>query len=304
MAEAPSGRQFEISHGRQRAVITEVGATLREYRVGERVVIDGFRSDEMASGGRGQLLLPWPNRIRDGRYSFGGAEHQVALDEPAKGNAIHGLVRWSVWSPVEYGHDRVAMHHVLYPQPGYPFLLSLTAEYRLSEAGLTVSTSAVNAGAGPCPFGAGAHPYFFAGIEPVDGATLRVRAESRLETDERSIPTGRASVEGTEYDFRQGRQIGSLKLDDCLADVQPDDDGRRRAVLAAPDGSSLTVWMDPVFSYLMVFSGDTLGPPYARRSLAIEPMTCAPNAFQSGEGLLVLQPGERFSAEWGVTPSF
>jgi aldose 1-epimerase len=303
VAEAPSGRQFEIHHGPQRAVVTEVGATLRQYSVGEREVLDGFESDEMCSAGRGQLLLPWPNRIRDGRYSFGGSEKQLPLTEPERGNAIHGLVRWSVWSPVEYGIDRVAMHNVLYPQPGYPFLLSLTVQYALSETGLTVSTSAINVGHDACPFGAGAHPYITVGTDFVDTATLRLPARTRLESDDRAIPTGRVDVAGTDYDFAEPRPIGALQLDSAFTDVVPDEDGRIRAILAAPDGFSAAVWMDAAFSYVMVFTGDALGPPRARRSLALEPMTCAPNAFQSGEGLRVLQPGERFEADWGITPN-
>jgi aldose 1-epimerase len=304
VAESPSGRQFEITRGDQRAVVTEVGATLRSYGAGGRELLDGFDSDEMCSGGRGQVLLPWPNRIRDGRHSFGGGEHQLPLSEPERGNAIHGLVRWSVWAPVEYAADRIAMHHVLYPQPGYPFLLSLTVQYALSAGGLTVTMSAVNVGQVPCPFGAGSHPYLTVGTKLVDSATLLLPARARLEADERAIPIGRVEVAGTEYDFREPREIGSLQLDHCFTDLAGGSDGRIRAILSAPDGSSAMLWMDAAYSYLMVFTGDTLGPPKARRSVALEPMTCVPNAFQSGDGLLTLQPGERFSADWGITPSF
>jgi aldose 1-epimerase len=303
VAEAPSGRQFEITRGDQSAVVTEVGATLRSYGAAGRELLDGFDADEMCSAGRGQVLLPWPNRIRDGRYSFQSGDQQLPLSEPERGNAIHGLVRWSVWAPVEYAADRVAMHHVLYPQPGYPFLLSLTVQYALSAAGLTVTMSAVNVGQVPCPFGAGAHPYLTVGTELVDSATLLLPAGALLESDERAIPTGCVDVTGTEFDFRQPRSVGSLRLDHAFTDLARDADGHIRAVLSAADGSSLTLWMDSAYSYLMVFTGDALGPPRARRSVALEPMTCAPNAFQSGEGLLTLQPGERFSAEWGITPA-
>jgi aldose 1-epimerase len=182
-------------------------------------------------------------------------------------------------------------------------MLSLTVQYSLSAAGLAVSISAVNVGQDACPFGAGAHPYITVGSDLVDSATLRLRARTRLESDERAIPTTRADVAGTEYDFAQPRPIGQLKLDSALTDVTPDEDGRLHAVLAGPDGFSAAVWMDPVYSYVMVFTGDALGPPRARRSLALEPMTCAPNAFQSGDGLRILEPGERFTADWGITPA-
>src|ERR1700694_132484 len=73
----PSGEQYEIVFGEQRAVITEVGATLREYWSGGRAVLDGFAVSEMCSGGRGQVLMPWPNRIEDGVYEFGGHRQQL-----------------------------------------------------------------------------------------------------------------------------------------------------------------------------------------------------------------------------------
>jgi aldose 1-epimerase len=302
MPDPPSGRQFEIARGPQQAVVTEVGATLRRYQAGDLEALDGFEIDEMCSAGRGQPLLPWPNRIRDGRYSFAGVDHQLPINEVERGNAIHGLVRWNAWQPRENTGDRLLMQHRLHPQQGYPFDLDLTIEYALSEEGLTVTMTAVNLGAGPCPFGAGAHPYLRVGGEVIDSATLRLPAESRLEADERAIPVSRSSVEGSQFDFLAPREIGSTALDTGYADLRRGPDGRARAVLSAAGGPSLTLWVDESYPYLMVFTGDPLEPARRRRGLAIEPMTCPPNAFQTGEALLVLQRGERFTGSWGITP--
>ena len=142
MAATPSGEQFELTRGDQHAVVTEVGAGLREYSLGDHEVLDGYPADELASSGRGQLLLPWPNRIRDGVYRLDGREHRLPLNEAERGNAIHGLVRWSTWTVADRAADRIVLEHVLHPQPGYPFTLELRVEYSLGPDGLSVRTTA------------------------------------------------------------------------------------------------------------------------------------------------------------------
>jgi aldose 1-epimerase len=299
---SPSGQQFVLTFGDQRAVVTEVGAGLRTYTVDDRDVIDGYGEDEMCTIGRGQLLLPWPNRIEDGRYEFAGKMYQTPLTEPARHNALHGLTRWVNWTPAEHGADRVLMSLVLHPQEGYPFSLQLHAEYRLSAAGLTVRTAATNVGRQAAPYGAGFHPYLAVGTL-IDEARLKLPALMRLETSDRLIPTGRLlPTKGTAHDFLESRPIGSLSLDTAFAALVPDGDGLIRVHFQAPTGDpSLTLWMEPIYRFLMVYTPDAI--PDAgrrRRSLAIEPMTCAPNAFRSGDGLIVLQPGQSTSATWGI----
>jgi aldose 1-epimerase len=299
----PSGAQFELRHGAQRAVVAAVGATLRAYEVAGQAVVDGFPETAMASGGRGQVLLPWPNRIAAGRYVFEGETYQLPLSEVDKGNAIHGLCRWLAWTPREHTAARLVLETVLYPQPGYPFLLGLEVAYALADAGLAVTTAAHNLGARPLPFGAGQHPYFRVGTMRVDTALLQVPAASTLTTDARAVPTGRAAVAGTPFDFRAARPIGALALDTCFADLATDADGQTRVQLAHPDGTPrLTLTLGPAYRYVQVFTGDTLADPASRRrGVAIEPMTCPANAFNSGEGLAVLAPGATFTATWAVS---
>jgi aldose 1-epimerase len=291
---APSGEQIEISFEDQKAVVTEVGAGLRTYSAGGRDLLDGYSPDQLAESGRGQLLIPWPNRIRDGIYELDGRRHQLALNEPERRNAIHGLTRWSSWRIVERSAERVVLEHVLRPQPGYPFSLALGVEYSLSPNGLAVRTEATNVGAEACPYGAGAHPYLAVGAGGVDEAVLRVPARAVLEADERGIPVGSGPVEGSELDFRKPRPIGRARLDHCFADLDRDEDGWARVEL---DGT--TLWADESYPYLMIFTGDGL-PDADRRSVAVEPMTCAPNAFSSGDGLILLEPGDSHAAAWGI----
>ncbi len=301
----PTGEQLELTHGEQRAVVVEVGGGLRRYAAGDWEVLDGYAAGERISGGRGQVLIPWPNRLRDGRYAWDGATQQLALTEPAAGNAIHGLVRWATWRASERDASRVTMTHRLHPQPGWPFTLDLELAYALGDDGLTVRTRATNAGADACPFGAGAHPYLSVGTAHVDEAVLQMPAAERLLADERGIPTGELEpVDDTPYDFRAPRPLGGLTLDDCFAGLAREPDGRALVHLTAPDrGRRATLWMDDAYGWLMLFSGDTLAGPARRRSLAVEPMTCAPNAFDSGDGLRTLTPGETFTAAWGIVPT-
>jgi aldose 1-epimerase len=299
----PSGEQFEIVFDAQRAVVVQVGGGLRTYAAGGRDVLDGYGEDQMCSSGRGQVLIPWPNRIAGGNYEFGGRQHQLPIDEPARNDAIHGLVRWSEWRPTEREAHRVVVEHQLDPQPGYPFSLALRIEYVLSGHGLRVTTTATNVGAEPCPYGAGAHPYLFPGPR-VDGALLRLPALRVLEADHNGLPTGSAPVEGSGLDFREQRPVRETKLDHCFTDLARDGDGLVRVTLTRPElDATVTLWADESYPYLMLYTGDDR-PDVSRHSLAVEPMTCPPNAFRSGEGVIVLEPGGTATGTWGLTASY
>jgi aldose 1-epimerase len=299
---APSGEQFELSLGSQSAVVVEVGGGLRTYSVDGRDVLDGYGLDDLSPSGRGQVLIPWPNRIQDGRYEFDGRRHQLPLTEPEHGNAIHGLVRWAPWRAADREPARVVMEHIVYPQPGYPFTLALGVEYELDQAGLAVHTTATNLGSEPCPYGCGQHPYLRVGNGTVDTIELTAPGGRVLTHDERDLPAGAEPVDGTEFDFRAGRPIGATKLDNAFTQLERDEDGRARVRLRAPrDGPELTLWMDEGYGYLMLYTGDDR-PDVNRRSLAVEPMSCPPNAFRSGDALVRLEPGESVTCSWGITP--
>jgi aldose 1-epimerase len=303
MTRPPSGEQFELESDEWRLTVVEVGGGLRALRRGDTHLLDGYPVDRMCNGGRGQPLMPWPNRIDGGRYTFDGKPYQLALTEPLHGNAIHGLTRWSHWLPVERSAARIVLEHALDPQPGYPFSLSLRLHYELTPQGLTVRTSVTNAGVARCPFGVGFHPYFSCGPAGaiVDASLLKVPASEYLLTDARGIPTDRAPVEGTPFDFRRARPIGGLVLDQAFAGLARDPDGRARVELASADQRRrITLWLDESYRYVQVFTGDTLPQAERRLGVAIEPMTCPANAFATGEALRVLEPGESWQCEWGI----
>jgi aldose 1-epimerase len=301
MPSPPSGEQFEIGHGEHRATIVEVGGGIREYFVGGRPVLDPYPREAICDGARGTPLIPWPNRLADGRYWFGGAEYQLALTEPDRHNAIHGLLRWRNWAAVERSSDRVMMGIRLHPMAGWPFPLDVWIEYSLDDDGLTVETRARNAGAAPCPFGSGQHPYLSPGDGALDDCTLQLTAATRILVDaQRELPAGREPVDGAGFDFRTPRTIGRVVLDDGFCDLERDGEGLAWVRLIGSDDRTVSLWCDRAYSLLQLYTGDTLAPERRRRGLAAEPMTCPANALQTGDGIVTIEPGETFSSRWGV----
>jgi len=293
---------IEIAAHDQRVVVDGVGGGLRSYSARGHEVLDGYASGEPSPSGRGQVLIPWPNRLEDGRYDFDGRSHELPLNEPEHRNAIHGLVRWATWDVGERQADRVVMEHVLLPQPGYPFTLQLAIEYALSHEGLRVRTTATNIGNEACPYGSGAHPYLTVGTANVDPVVMLVPGRTVLESDERGLPAGSCPVEGTTFDFLRPRAIGSTRLDHAFTDLDRDENDVARVQLVGPQGRGIALWVDQAYGYLMVFTGDALAD-VDRRSIAIEPMTCPPNAFRSGDSLIRLDPGHSHTGTWGLMPS-
>ena len=299
-----TGLQYEIEAGDYRATATELGAGLRELAFRGRPLIAGYQADELPPAGAGQLLTPWPNRIDGGRYVFDDTEQHLALTEPAHGNAIHGLTRWTPWTVVGHDASAVVLRSAPHGQQGYPFCLEIEAEYRVdADEGLRVAITARNRGSRAAPYGTGSHPYLTVGTPSVDDWELTLAAEFWLPTDDRGIPSGPSkAVEGTPYDFRQPRTLGTTQLDHALTGLSRDGDGRAWAHLAADGGSGarVSLWADQGYRWLQVFTGDPLGPDRRRKAVAIEPMTCPPNAFVTTDDLLVLQPGETVTHTWGI----
>jgi aldose 1-epimerase len=296
-----TGAQFEIAAGDFTATVTELGAGLRAFSLHGKPLIRTYAPDELPPAGAGQLLAPWPNRIDNGRYVFGGASYQLDISEPGRDNAIHGLTRWASWRVTAQAPDHVELGLDLLGRTGYPFCLELRVGYSLSpDDGLEVTLTARNSGSRAAPFGTGAHPYFTAGTGFVDECELQLPAGRWQPTNDRGIPAGEpADVTGSDYDFRSGRKIGGTVLDHAFTGLAADADGRAWARLSGPD-AQIAVWLGAGYPWLQVFTGDPLGADARRRAVAIEPMTCPPNAFVTGTDLAILGPGDGVAYRWGV----
>jgi aldose 1-epimerase len=294
----PTGDQFALRHSDYTAIVTEVGATLRSLTYGDRPLVAGFAADAPMPEFNGALLAPWPNRIGDGRYDFDGRTHQLPISEPSRNTALHGFVAWQPWAATEVSADAVRLETVVWPQRGYPFLLTLAAHYALGAEGLTMELSARNDGSTPAPFGISMHPWFVAGAAPLADWQLTLPAAKVVTTDDRLLPTGVEPVAG-ELDYRSGRALGATRLDHTFTGVIFTS-GRAAATVVAPDGTGVEVTWDESCPWLQVCTGDEAGPDLNRRAIAIEPMTGPPDAFRSGVDIVRLEPGRSFETTWRI----
>ncbi|MDQ5893799.1 MAG: aldose 1-epimerase [Actinomycetota bacterium] len=298
---SPSGEQFEISCGDQKATIVEIGGGVRTYEVGGRPVLDPYPVDQICGGAHGTPLIPWPNRLDHGSFRFEGEKFQLPLTEPEQNNAIHGFLRWVPWSADVHEPDAVTMSARVAPRPGYPFSLDVSVAYRLGDEGLEVTTEIMNRGDRTCPVGHGQHPYLSAGGGLIDDCLLQHPGTVRILTGDRQLPAGRERVSGTPFDFGEPQRIEGAEIDFAFTDLVRDEAGRAWTRLEGPDGKTASIWLDESYPLVELYTGHTLAPDLARRGLGTEPMTCAPDAFNNGEGLIRLEPGGRTTATWGAT---
>jgi aldose 1-epimerase len=296
-APAPTGAQLALRHGRQSAVVTEIGGALRSWCADGVELLDTFAADAPADSYRGKVLAPWPNRVRDGRYVFGGAEQRLVLNEPERGAALHGLVLDERFAVVASSPQAVTLACDLRDRPGYPFALRIEVAYELGADGLAFELRATNTGDRAAPFGGGLHPYF---AGRADDWVLEVPAATRVPVDERMLPCAPpVPVAGTPDDFTRAREVGRRRIDTCFGDLARAGDGRARVRLAGPR-REIEVWLDERFRFVHVYTADAVDDPArARAGIAIEPLTCAPDAFNSGAGLEILEPGVTVTARCG-----
>ncbi|EWS80591.1 aldose 1-epimerase family protein [Brachybacterium phenoliresistens] len=301
--ELPRGRTWEIVAGPYRAGIAAVGAIVEHLTVDGRDLLVRNPATGPMQFYRGAVVAPWPNRIGDGRYTWDGQDIQAPLTEPDRQNALHGLVSFVPFEEVSSADEAVTLRTLLYPSPGYPFALELTVEHRVdAETGLTTTVTARNVGDQDAPYGVCPHPYLVAGPEPLDTWTLRTSVGTVMTvTPDRLLPTGLVRVdEGGEFDFREGKVLGSQEIDHAFTDLGRDEQGLARVVVTAPGGTGVEMVADERCPWLQLHTADRPEPENNRLGLAVEPMTCPPDAFRSGDGVIRLAPGASHEAAWSV----
>ncbi|WP_253202084.1 aldose 1-epimerase family protein [Subtercola sp. PAMC28395] len=300
----PTGEQFALSFtgrgGTSTAIVTEVAAALRELILEGVESVESHSESSLPPMASGIVLVPWPNRVAGGAWSLNGAPQQLDITEPVTGNAIHGLLRNTAYHLVRRTENSVTLGATVFPQHGYPFRLATEVEYSLGDDGLTVTHRIVNESGAPAPVAVGSHPYLKVGDVPVHELVLTVDASTMFEVDARAIPTAEVAVDGSDFDLRAGRVIGTLSIDHGYGGVGVHGGVSVHSV-SAPDGSATELWADENFTFVQVFTPSVFpretGAGYA---VAIEPMTAPANALNTGEGLRWLAPSERWELRWGI----
>ncbi|RUR01408.1 aldose 1-epimerase family protein [Labedella endophytica] len=292
----PTGIQVDLSSGRVSATVTEVGAFLRRLTVDGIEIVEGFPVDALPKQSQGAILVPWPNRVRDGKWELDGEPMQLDVSEPKFGNASHGLLRNTAYAVERLADARVVLRAPIHPTRGYPFSLATEVEYALAEDGLEITHRITNHGRAAAPVGVGAHPYLRIGDTPTAELTLTSTGSTIVLVDDRMNPTGTAPVPA-DKDLRQGPVVGDLTLDDAYTDLEVVA-GRVEHVVTAPDGSTVTLWADEAFAWVQAFVSTKLRPGGV--ALAVEPLTMPANAFNTGDGLTWLEPGDTLEVHWGI----
>jgi aldose 1-epimerase len=312
MSGAPlSGTQHLLRSGRYEACISSVGATLRSLTFEGRHLVVPFEADEVRPAFRGATLAPWPNRVVDGRYSFAGTEYELALTEPKRGHALHGLAAWLDYETIDKGSDHVTVSAVIEAQTAYPWRMRIESSFSLDADGLTQTVRATNLSGAAAPYGTGPHPYLVAGDGIVDDWTLELPAETVLHvTPDRLVPTELRAVDADDaarFDYRSPRAIGSAEIDHAYTGLQRDAAGETTVRVTAAGGTGVAMTWPASCAWVQVHTADlpARGPGH-RGGLAVEPMTCAPDAFNASAypydtGLLIVGPGESIDAGWRIS---
>ena len=294
---SPTGTQVFLRRGDVTAQVAQVGASLRALQVRGTDLLTPYPLDEPTPSCSGVVLVPWPNRVRDGRWDDEGTVRQLAITEPKFGNASHGLLRFTSYE-IEQTDAAATLRASVVPQTGYPYLLDTSVTYALTDHGIDVTHTVTNRSPTAAPVAVGTHPFVtIGGVDPHD-LVLRVPAATAFEVDERKLPTGTRPADPS---LRDGVRLGEVTLDTGFTDLARDDDGLVRHSLTAPDGRRVTLWQGEGFDYVQVYT--TTSYPGRDLAVAIEPMTAPADALNSGLGIRRLAPDETWTLHWGIALS-
>jgi aldose 1-epimerase len=295
--------EYRIEGGGYTAVVLGLGAAVRELTHAGRPLVVGFAADEDMPNFRGAFVAPWPNRIADGRYSFDGSDHELAVNEPERGAALHGLVFDIPWTLVEHTASAVTLGCTIEPTEAYPFTVALHARFSVGEDGFRTDVTALNTGSRRAPYGVCPHPYLMAGTSPLDEWVLELPADTVLTvTPDRLLPIAKEPVDGTPFDFRTPHTLGTVQIDHAFTGIGRDEAGRATVRVTDPaHGTGTSMVWDESCPWVQIHTADLPKKPESTRlGLAVEPMTCPPEAFNSGEDLVVLEPGETHRTGWTI----
>ncbi len=286
------------THGDSFSIVPEYGANLIDLKFKGQCVIDGFQTpDELAKGawGKSIILFPYPNRLRDGRYTFNGKTYQFDINNADTGNSIHGFssnVKMDVVKSdfnenigsivCEFRHDGSHL--------AYPFKFTFQVQFTLSDSALNVNMAFTNNEKFEIPVGLGWHPYFKIS-ERIEDTSLKMPETHFINIDDRMLPTGEKTPF---HEFDDLKRIDSYSLDNGFFILNQ---SKPAEVILESEMGRLTYWQETgeaKWNFLQVFT------PPQRNSIALEPMTCNIDAFNNGDGLVLLKPQSTLSGDFGV----
>lgn len=292
-----ASRMFTITHGEWSARVSSLGAALADLSRSGVSVLAHPQEVEPASGYHGAVLAPWPGRVPFGRYSFEGQDYQLDISEPAYGHALHGLVAGREWQTVAHSDDAVTLVRVITSEPGYPFTVEVAVTYQVTPDGFRCTARWRNRSERPAPFGIGFHPYFALG-NGVDSMILELPANVSIDSNvDTKIPMPARATDAR--DFSEPRQIGPTTFARCYGGL-PRHRGWVHAILTEPGRRGIRISGDETFGWFQVYTGDLAREDLYRRGFALEPQTCPPGAFVSGQDAIVLAPGQTGGGVWTV----
>lgn len=305
---APAAGRYELAAAGYEATIATAGATLCALRHAGRDLVLPLIADGPVSDLRGALLAPWPNRTAGGRYEFAGQVHQLPVNERATGNAAHGFAAVLEFEAVLIEADRLVLRSRIEPRPGYPWWVAVEVEFALTARGLSQEVRATNESVAPAPFGMGGHPYLLAGrarAGAIDEWSLAVPARRvLLVDDERMLPTGvvdLGSPGARHYDFRGGRPLRGAVLNNAYTGFDFGCGATARVAVVDARGVGAAIEWDERCRWVQLYTADAATGADHRGAIAVEPMTCPPDAFNSKRDLVSLAPGATTSAGWLIS---
>ena len=299
MSRPGNGEQINIESEHYAAQIRTMGAGLNFLRFKGRDLVDPFIPTIKPENYRGDVLAPWPNRIEDGKYEVDGALYLIPINEPNRNNALHGLVNCCEWDVIEKTDNSVLLKATLKKSVSYPTDLDFSAKYSLSDQGLSITVSAQNTGKNRAPYGVSIHPYLIPTPNSrVDDWSLTMNSSEVLDVDEkRLLPIGLKKVEELDFDFRSSAIIGNRFIDHAF---KVDKESERIITVVAKNGDAVEMTFSSNCEWIQIHTADRNGGTDSRICLAVEPMTCPPNAFRNLDSNIWLVPGSSTSSTWKI----
>lgn len=281
--------KVHISLNEVSAVISTEGAALIGLSVDNFNLIEPNTRDGLYAG---KILAPWPNRIKDGKYTFNKKDYQLPINEVSKNNSLHGLVANCHWEVILQDQSKVILQHLLNQPDIYPGKLQLQVSYEIIEQGVEISVLSENVGDISAPYGVSIHTYLVAGALVKNyELLLQLPSDQFLEVDaERLLPIKLQPVTGANFNFVSLKKISNLFIDHAF---KYSSDYPRSISLLNAEGQGAEVIFDEQSNWIQIHTADRDLRADSRMAVAIEPMTCPPDAFNSGIDLIVLEPGKK-----------